>query len=281
MYCPNCGKDCGNANYCPNCGKKLSVQSAAPSAWAPGMPCPHCGGTKLDGKNCAFCGAVLVADPPVSNASDVFDQGLDSYDFDYRRFYPNPLGAYCLSVERNAVVIESGTFLIKRREVIPYRDLVGIDYLLAINSQLKIVFHYRAPNLQTPSGATEAAFKVLQCKFGNDMWYHVVNLICHLAPNKINIYIRFPSISRSTHELILDRKDELETYFERFNPLRIRAMKTLCHDWMISQSLAQEIINYYFNKRQAELYSTDSKLAVRDYNRYCREIARRLNQNVE
>ena len=24
MYCPNCGKDCGNANFCPNCGKKLA-----------------------------------------------------------------------------------------------------------------------------------------------------------------------------------------------------------------------------------------------------------------
>lgn len=29
MFCPNCGKDCGNANFCPGCGQNLQCSESA------------------------------------------------------------------------------------------------------------------------------------------------------------------------------------------------------------------------------------------------------------
>ena len=70
MFCPNCGKDCGSAKFCPECGQKLQgkfEQEQKSPVWSVGMPCPHCGGTKLDGNNCAFCGAQLVLPEDIEN----------------------------------------------------------------------------------------------------------------------------------------------------------------------------------------------------------------------
>ena len=102
MYCPNCGKDCGNSNFCPNCGKKLSVQPASPSAWAPGMACPHCGGTKIEGDHCAFCGAKLT---PIQSGTDG------------PRFPDAPLGKYTYWDNKGCVIVSDNYIRLFRAEV--------------------------------------------------------------------------------------------------------------------------------------------------------------------
>ena len=85
MFCPNCGKDCGSAKFCPECGQKLQgkpEKEQKSSVWSVGMPCPHCGGTKLDGGCCAFCGAQLEKD-----VSSFEDQRLDIPYGVYKCFY--------------------------------------------------------------------------------------------------------------------------------------------------------------------------------------------------
>ena len=274
MYCPNCGKDCGNANFCPNCGKKLSVQSAAPSAWAPGMPCPHCGGTKLDGKNCAFCGAVLVADPPVSNASDYFDQKLDSYDIPHRKFFPNSFVKHCFSIEKAALVIESGGLFTKRREVIPYQNLTKAEYKLFNNLDYEITFHYIDPKSST---ASTSVLLGKRYEFGSDLSYHAFWVIKHLAPSTAIFRVEYPSVDESTAAILQHRDIDIGAYFDRFNPLRTHAANELCHVAQIPQQQAQKLIDDLFFTRQMKLYNADSLIAVRDYNRIKSEIDRELD----
>ena len=78
MFCPNCGKDCADANFCPKCGTQLqqAVSPAVQSVWQVGMPCPHCGGTKLDGNNCAFCGAQLLANISAQHKSEDVEESF-------------------------------------------------------------------------------------------------------------------------------------------------------------------------------------------------------------
>ena len=59
MFCPNCGNDCGTAKFCVKCGTRIE-QAEKSSVWSVGVPCPHCGGTQMEGSNCAFCGAQLI-----------------------------------------------------------------------------------------------------------------------------------------------------------------------------------------------------------------------------
>ena len=85
MFCPNCGKDCGSAKFCPECGQKLQgkfEQEQKSPVWSVGMPCPHCGGTQLEGNHCAFCGAQLEED-----ISPLKDQHMDIPYGVYRCYY--------------------------------------------------------------------------------------------------------------------------------------------------------------------------------------------------
>lgn len=61
MFCPNCGNDCGSAKFCVRCGTEIGQEVKETETWSAGMPCPHCGGTVLDGPKCAFCGVNLLA----------------------------------------------------------------------------------------------------------------------------------------------------------------------------------------------------------------------------
>ena len=84
MFCPNCGKDCGDGKFCSECGTQLQ-QSAKTDAqqmeWKVGMACPHCGGTKLEGNCCAFCGAQLMLEEYSKQAMDLNDY-FDLYNPD-------------------------------------------------------------------------------------------------------------------------------------------------------------------------------------------------------
>ena len=275
MYCPNCGKDCGNSNFCPNCGKKLSVQPAAPSAWAPGMACPHCGGTKLDGKNCAFCGAVLVVDPPAISTSNVFDHELDSYDIPYRSFYPNPFENHSFTISEEGLVIQSGSLFSKRREVIPYHNLIKAEYRLFSDSKHEIVFHYVDTDR---SITTTELFHGERHKYGSDMLYHAFWVIKHLSPASAVFSIDYPPVESSTGMIIQQQNIDITTYFDRFNPFRVQAANELCHDARITQQQAQELIDDLFFSRQATLYHTDSLVAVRDFNRIFEEINKEIEE---
>ena len=87
MFCPNCGKDCGSAKFCASCGTKVQqvVESKSQtSEWKIGMPCPHCGGLRLNGNHCAFCGVQLLLNSFASDASFEKNTNIEEYFDKYK-----------------------------------------------------------------------------------------------------------------------------------------------------------------------------------------------------
>lgn len=268
MFCPNCGNDCGSANFCPHCGTKLEAPVKKPTIWAVGMPCPHCGGTQLEEGKCVFCGADLIVEMP---DTPVFDHGQDSYEIPYRKFYPNPFIKYCLSVERDAVVIETPSFFVKTKLRIPYDRLTAVKFIFTAGEDVHIAFYWNDPTPNAPS-PRESIFNGNRGLFEESLEYHVFYVLKHLVPATVEFSVEYPS-ARAIPECNVN----LERYFEVYNPLRYRAVNALCHDEKLSQAEAWEVVNDYFNKKQKALYDADSRLAVRDYHRLLRDRNRRLD----
>ena len=102
MFCPNCGKDCGSAKFCPECGEKLQQVAKKDAVWQVGMPCPNCGGTKLDGSNCLFCGAQLIVEVASEESKEeVFNVPFDQLvEVKYKREL-NKFGNLCFRWKHN------------------------------------------------------------------------------------------------------------------------------------------------------------------------------------
>lgn len=268
MFCPNCGKECDTARFCVKCGTELSPEVKETEAWSVGMPCPHCGGTQLNGRNCAFCGAQLMLDRSHEKNIPALDQGLDSYEIPYRKFYPNPLSKYCLSIEKNGIVIEIPSLFVKNKIRIAYDQLIDVHFRLLTEKDVQITFRWNAPSegSQTVGNVCETVFKAQREEYGDDTYYHVFHIIKHLAPSNARFQVAFPPL-RETEAIRLEPRVNLEDYFDAFNPLRTQAVDALCSDARISREIAQALIDELFNRRQKELYDADSRLTVRDYNR--------------
>ena len=193
MYCPNCGNDCGDARFCVKCGTELSREEKKTEAWTVGMPCPHCGGTQLDGRSCAFCGAQLMFDSLHETVIPVHDQGLDSYDIPYGKFYPNPLSKYCLSIEKNGIVIESPSLFVKNKIQIAYGQLIDVHFQLLTETDVQITFRWNARNegSQIENNVSETVFNAQRWKYGDDYSYHIFYVIRCLAPANVIFQVTF------------------------------------------------------------------------------------------
>ena len=65
MFCPNCGKAAEkDMAFCAFCGNPLPRMPQVETVWKVGMPCPFCGGNKLSGNHCAYCGGLLAVNAP-------------------------------------------------------------------------------------------------------------------------------------------------------------------------------------------------------------------------
>lgn len=80
------------------------------AVWSVGMACPHCGGTKLEGKDCAFCGARLVmSDLTEGEEEDPFESVLGNYRE----------GFSCIKIAKEVMELESPGFLKAKKSTVP------------------------------------------------------------------------------------------------------------------------------------------------------------------
>ncbi len=109
MFCPNCGKDCGDANFCSACGQKLPLNAEK------GTHDPHLGNTKPKGNSCPFCGAHLNGDGSNPNR---------------RKYFFVPYGAY--EGAHGYIKLREDELVIKNRftneRTIPYEKIVDVRY---------------------------------------------------------------------------------------------------------------------------------------------------------
>lgn len=270
MFCPNCGKDCGSAKFCTGCGTKIEENAGHSGAWSVGQPCPHCGGTKLDGDHCAFCGAQLVVAGSEENVCQE-----DSYEIPYRKFYVLAAGVH-MHIAKEFVTITKKVFFSKNVIRIPYNRLKEVVFCRDELTHGSITFRWCEGAVSDSNLVESSQLEEYTLKLGSGeqctLYFHVFHLFRILAPEA-----RF-----TTQVPLVDQRRlqeygsimNLDEYFIRFTPYRKRAVSAIKGEQAISDYEAKELVNALFNQKQNELYAADPSLAARDYNRRMKEINR-------
>ena len=148
MFCPNCGRNCGTDRFCGSCGTTLQLPSAEackPAAWTVGMPCPHCGGTKLDGNHCAYCGAQLLLNKPDEDM-DANSRADDSFILPRLNF---GWGDY-VDLNETSFTYCGINFAKERHEQeIPYDSIKSVMYCRETEDYVRMTIEYCVEKSQT------------------------------------------------------------------------------------------------------------------------------------
>ena len=262
MFCPNCGKDCGSAKFCPECGQKLQgkfEQEQKSPVWSVGMSCPHCGGTRLDGNSCAFCGAQLMVD--ISNTADSTE---DVY------FLPK-LGAGSSSGRSCSIELNEDSFAFRMIKsfkadlvyLVPYSQIGSITYYHDFRNSELIIEDKSIP---------KQVFHIAP----RDKVGLVYQLFCYLktvVSDSARIIVNDKCIDDALSEKYFIPFDT-DAFFNAYNPYQLRACKKVQEIAGINSVEAYTVVAKIFRKRQDTLYAGNPALAIRDLNRVIREKER-------
>lgn len=263
MFCPNCGKDCGSAKFCPECGEKLQQVAKKDAVWQVGMPCPNCGGTKLDGNNCLFCGAQLVLDLNNGNLDP-----HDSYEI------PTKELATCMDkirLEHNAVVIKKQIIIRNYGYRIPYEQLTEVRLLRPSTEQDmhgygRLTIRHEG-NKYKPIEDNRLDKTSIMIDFSTELLvYHIFCVLRLFAPSSTKFSIReVTPLSPDTEQIISEV--DMDECFAQYNPYRGKAVSMLLKTARIMPQEAKLLIDKAFDLRQEKLYKEDPSIAIRDLNR--------------
>ena len=259
MFCPNCGKDCGSAKFCPECGQKLQgkpEKEQKSSVWSVGMPCPHCGGTRLDGGCCAFCGAQLVLNEEINpNAED------DSF------VLPE------LNVGLNEVVdLNEGSFthlqyaMFSRKcdaYVVPYAQIESITYSRKDSDRNSLIIVDKSGTRTTKISPLDKA----------EIVYQLFCFLKTVIPSSAEIIVEENYLSDDVSDKWMKRFDT-DIFFATYNPYQKRARKKIMELTGLTVPKADFIAAKVICGRQIALYEANPSLAIRDLNRVIREDQR-------
>lgn len=267
MFCPNCGNDCGEAKFCVKCDTKIE-QVEKNTVWSVGMPCPHCGGTQLEGNNCAFCGAQLL--DPLRQFGQVNTQE-DSYEIPYG-LYRGELSD--IRLYEDHFVIRKWVLLKKYETEIAYEKITEVRYVRQNSRGMAydflIVRWEKNRDLPIPVFADRTSVCVSRvfCDvlFDDLLFYHIYCLLRTLAPATAKFSIEISSAYTEETKRRLAEID-LDNYFERFSPFRVQAVTEICKKRKVTRKQARLLVDKVFDQKQKELYDADPSLAVRDLNR--------------
>lgn len=249
--------DCRETRGCSSCGTKLqqtAVPAAQSSEWKVGIPCPNCGGTKLDGGCCAFCGAQLVL-----NATINVDNEEDS--FVLPRIY-NTLGD-SIDLEENSFIYRKRPLFSKKYHAheIMYAQIEAVTYFRKDKDQNGVIIEYNAEGLQkleiSPYRNTEILYQ----------------LFCYLktvAPSSVVFKVDEQYLSSDVEDK-WRRRFDTEIFFNMYNPYQKRARKKIQELTGLPTREACSIAAKVICERQNELYSVNPSMAIRDLNRAIRE----------
>ena len=254
MFCVKCGKDVGTFRFCPHCGTAVPEKEEA--VWAVGMACAHCGGTKLEGDSCAFCGAKLVEAPLPQE-----DREWDVYDVPYRDFYVGQ--GYHIEIKKDVVQVRHKKLLRMETKQIAYDQLEGAVYTRWDGGKGQLRFHWRKDG--RPFQYEIPLFNTDRCRF----YYQVFFVIRMLSPENVPFIVAYPPLDQKEHEMI-SQKVDLEELFLRHVPCREPAVEELASRCMITAEAAGEFIDTYFDMMLQKAYEDDRRLAARDYHRMMR-----------
>jgi len=257
MFCPNCGKDCGSAKFCPECGQKLQgkpEKEQKSSVWSVGMPCPHCGGTKLDGGCCAFCGAQLVLNEEINPNAEA-----DSF------VLPEIVVGFCriINLDENSFTYRKNAVFSKKFQefVISYSDIVSVTYLR--DGEMRNALTIITKN----SKMRRIEFDLLdRIEIGHQMFSYLKTV----APGSAEFIVDEQYLSANVAVKWMKRFDT-EHFFNTYNPYLKRAQEKITELTNLSARDAHSVAAAVICKRQEALYKENPALAIRDLNRAIKE----------
>ena len=129
MVCPNCGKEnVKDAKFCSFCGNPLPRMPQVETVWKVGMPCPFCGGNKLEGNHCAYCGGLLM----LPEEAHIEEPSCGSV---IPGIYPGVYKGTFLRLEKDRLTVRN----LKQDEItIPYEQLRGVFFGVELSERSDI-----------------------------------------------------------------------------------------------------------------------------------------------
>jgi len=223
------------------------------------MPCPHCGGTQLDGRSCAFCGAQLV----IGDLERV--EGEEVYEMPYRSFW---IDGVKLQIAKDFVVIEKKALFQKTVYKISYEQLVEVVFVRTEHRLGQLKFRWYEDLGQNGSVLHAEDCQEVMIWIGSKAecayFYHIFFLFKLLAP-QVELTTQFAEADEAClreHSNISD----LDGYFKRFQPHREQAVSALTREHALSEKEARFLVDALFNRHQKALYEAFPSQALKDYN---------------
>ena len=239
MFCPNCGKDCADANFCPECGMNLQViHMSQPSSKEkqmhdfPKRTNTRKGSTNIptSGGHRGSSGCVILNDASVTVLN------------------------YC-----------------SKKSVIPYDQLTAVVYLRpSYNGWRSGALLFRGiENQKVPIPAVKklttdiasVGFTLEQ----DTLFYHIFQLLKTVAPVTAKFEMILPEVKIKKLDEIA-RGIDLNYFWDMYAPYRERAASGIRAKYGIKPDAARALVDKLFDTNQNVLYETDALDAVRDLN---------------
>ena len=265
MFCPNCGKDCGDGKFCAECGTKLQQSARTDTQqtqWKVGMACPHCGGTKLEGNCCAFCGAQLMLDEKKEENADV------SYCIPVGKYGGGISGGGQIEFAKNLFIVRTYGFFKTYESRIPYSQLTQVVYIRPEMGEGCLLIRWEG-NKDIPLPA-EGKYKLdrTSVRFTaeyDELFYSFFHMLKTLAPITTKFSIKLPRIESNQMPEGVD-STVLDSYYERFQPHRNLAIAVLSKEFAISEQQAKILVDKLFDERQTAIYEATESAVLKDVN---------------
>ena len=237
MFCPNCGKDCADANFCSNCGMRLKPNNLHPTVEA----------------------------KPASNLPKRTNTQKGSTDIPTSKGYLGNRG--CILLNDSSVTVVG---FLEKRTIIPYDQLSTVIYLRPVSAWRGGVLIFRGgenkdvPIPEIKNFSVDSA-SVTFLPDQDTIFYHVFQLLKSVAPSTARFEMILPEVKiRKLDEIV--QGIDLEYFWDKYAPDRERAVKEICAKHKIKPAAARAIVDKVFDAKQKILYEADALDAIRDLN---------------
>lgn len=255
MFCPNCGRNCGDDNFCASCGRRL----------------------KGNNQQATSSDAQSIGTVPQSasgqNASPDIPTSIS---------YLGRRGVVLLY--ESAVSISTGSGEFKKRIEIPFDQLVTVVYMRPSSNG----WHDGVLLLRGEANKSKPIPEIRHMAFDDAaatiplekdiLFYHVYCLLKAVAPHTAKFEMIIPKSK-------IKRLDELgagidfDSLWNRFAPFRESAVKEICNTHKIKPEAARVLVDRDFDARQKLRYEADPFDAIRDLKLLVDAISKK-DQNI-
>lgn len=256
MFCPKCGKSCGNENFCPQCGEKLKKSVDVTF-------CPKCGMNCGGAKFCSQCGEKLQMD-------------VEETPQEEQKTWSVPLGVY--KGFDSYIELGSDWLEIYNRKAtdpcavrILYKQLVALSYIrerFIFDSGAYLAVRWTEnQHLALPKKNYEA-YKESTTAFAfqpEDLLFYHICCFLYTLVDPASCSPPEYAHKKGRNKPVCPR--DLQPYYEKYNPYRQDAVDALCEDIGIFPNEAEQLIDAYFDKQQQKEYAADPQAALRDLNK--------------